>query len=138
MARAGYGFSDMKKLIALLCSLSLATAVFAGGKFAEISHDELQAAITSNAVTVIDVNGSKSFEKGRIPGSIDYAANKEQLASLLPADKSALIVAYCGNENCSAYRNAAIAAEKLGYTNIKHYSPGLAGWKKSGAPMDKS
>lgn len=128
----------MKKLITLLCSLSLATAVFAGGKFAEISHDELQAAIASKAVTVIDVNGSKSFEKGRIPGSIDFAANKDQLASLLPADKNALIVAYCGNERCNAYRNAAIAAEKLGYTNIKHYSPGLAGWKKSGAPMDKS
>lgn len=128
----------MKKLIALLCSLALATAVFAGGKFAEISHDELQAAIASNSVTVIDVNGSKSFEKGRIPGAIDFAANKDRLAELLPADKSALIVAYCGNERCSAYRNAAIAAEKLGYTNIKHYSPGLAGWKKSGAPMDKS
>ncbi len=128
----------MKKLIALLCSLALATAVFAGGKFAEISHDELQAAITSGSVTVLDVNGSKSFAAGRIPGSIDFAANKDRLAELLPADKNALIVAYCGNERCSAYRNAAIAAEKLGYTNIKHYSPGLAGWKKSGAPMDKS
>jgi rhodanese-related sulfurtransferase len=128
----------MKKLIALLCSLALATAVFAGGRFAEISHDELLAAVANNTVTVIDVNGSKSFVKGRIPGSVDFAANKDQLASLLPADKHALIVAYCGNERCNAYRNAAIAAEKLGYTNIKHYSPGLAGWKKSGAPMDKS
>ncbi len=128
----------MKKLIALICSLTLATAVFAASKFANISHDELQSAITSQSVTVLDVNGSKSFAEGRIPGSIDYIAQKDRLAELLPADKNALIVAYCGNERCTAYRNAAIAAEKLGYTNIKHYAPGLAGWKKAGASLERS
>ena len=128
----------MKKILTLVVALFAASVAFAGSKYAEISHAELQAAVAAQQVVVLDVNGSDSFKNGRIPGSIDYVANNDQLASLLPADKDALIVAYCGNERCSAYRNAAIAAEKLGYTNIKHYSPGLAGWTKSGAPMDKS
>ncbi|MEZ5434844.1 MAG: hypothetical protein R3F31_27505 [Verrucomicrobiales bacterium] len=33
---------------------------------------------------MIDVNGSASYSKGHIPGAIDFRANKEKLATLLP------------------------------------------------------
>ncbi|MES2696878.1 MAG: rhodanese-like domain-containing protein, partial [Verrucomicrobiota bacterium] len=116
----------MKTLSFLLLALGLvATAFAASSKFASISHKELQAAIDKKAVTVLDVNGSDSFKEGRIPGAIDFDANEKKIASLLPKDKNALIVAYCGNEYCSAYVSAASAAQKLGYTNVKHYSPGI-------------
>jgi rhodanese-related sulfurtransferase len=129
----------MKKLITLLTSLCLAVAVYAGsGKVASISHADLQAAIAKKAVTVLDVNGSESFTEGRIPGAIDFSANGKKLAALLPKDKNALVVAYCGNEHCSAYQSAASAAVALGYTNVKHYAPGIDGWKKSGAKLEKS
>jgi rhodanese-related sulfurtransferase len=59
------------------------------------------------------------------------------LKSKLPANKKALIVAYCANPMCGAYKRAAAAAQKLGYTNVKHYSPGIMGWKKSGAKVAK-
>jgi rhodanese-related sulfurtransferase len=29
-------------------------------------------------------------------------------------------------------------AAELGYTNVKHYAPGIEGWKKSGAKVEKS
>jgi rhodanese-related sulfurtransferase len=29
-------------------------------------------------------------------------------------------------------------AVNLGYTNVKHYAPGIDGWKKSGAKVEKS
>jgi rhodanese-related sulfurtransferase len=61
---------------------------------------------------------------------------KSSLAGKLPADKNALVVAYCGSETCSAYARAAKAAKDLGYTNVKHYSKGLAGWKASGAALE--
>lgn len=129
----------MKKLVTFLTSLCLAVAVYAGsGKVADISHADLQAAIAKKSVTVLDVNGSDSFAEGRIPGSIDYIANKAKIAALLPKDKTALVVAYCGNEQCTAYRAAAEAAVALGYTNVKHYAPGIDGWKKSGAKVEKS
>jgi len=47
-----------------------------------------------------------------------------------------LIVAYCGNPKCMAYQGAAKAAKKLGYTNIKHLSAGIAGWKSAGEPTE--
>ncbi len=129
----------MKFLTSLLVVLGLTSAVFAASsKFADISHASLQSAIASKSVVVLDVNGTDSFKEGRIPGAIDYTANAKKLAALLPKNKDALIVAYCGNEYCSAYLAAATAAKELGYTNVKHYSPGIDGWKKSGAKVEKS
>ncbi|MEY2881759.1 MAG: hypothetical protein RLZZ15_4139 [Verrucomicrobiota bacterium] len=129
----------MKKLLLLVSSLLCSAALFAGtGKVADISHADLQKAIAAKAVTVLDVNGTDSFKEGRIPGAIDFTAAEAKLAALLPKDKKALIVAYCGNEHCSAYQAAASAAVALGYTNVKHYSPGIDGWKKSGAKVEKS
>jgi len=129
----------MKKFVALLSSLLLATAAFAGSaKVTDISQAELQAAITAKSAVILDVNGSDSFKAGHIPGAIDYIAHKAQLAALLPADKGALVVAYCGSPACHAYAAAADAAVKLGYTNVKHFAPGISGWKSSGAPTEKS
>jgi rhodanese-related sulfurtransferase len=127
----------MKKFITLIASLVFAAAAFAGSKFADISQTELQAAIDSKSAVILDVNGTDSYKAGHIPGAIDYTANKAQLASLLPADKNALVVAYCGSPSCGAYASAAEAAVKLGYTNVKHFSGGISGWKQSGAPVEK-
>lgn len=128
----------MKKLATLILSMVVAVAAYAGSsKFADISHDELQAVVKDGKAVILDVNGSESYKKGHIPGAIDYTANKDKLASLLPADKNALIVAYCGNEQCGAYQTAAEHAKELGYKNVKHYSKGIAGWKKSGAKVEK-
>ena len=129
----------MKKLITFLSALCLAAVSFAGsGKVADISHADLQAAIAKKSAVILDVNGSESFAEGRIPGAIDYIANEKKLAKLLPKDKGALVVAYCGNEQCSAYQAAASAAVALGYTTVKHYAPGIDGWIKSGAKIEKS
>lgn len=129
----------MKILASLVIALGLAAGVAfaASSKVAAISHADLQAALQAKAVTVLDVNGSDSFKEGRIPGAIDYVAQKAKLAALLPKDKNALVVAYCGNEYCNAYLAAATAAMDLGYKNVKHYSPGIDGWKKSGAKLDQ-
>lgn len=122
----------MKKLIAgLACAVIAASTAFAG-EYPDISINKLKKAIEDGKVTVIDVNGSSSYAKGHIPGAIDFAANSENLAAKLPAEKDALIVAYCGGPACSAYQRAASAAEKLGYTNVKHLSAGIAGWKEAG------
>ena len=36
-----------------------------------------------------------------------------------------------------AAQKAAKAAEKLGYTNVKHLSAGISGWKDAGKPLEK-
>ncbi|MEX0324206.1 MAG: rhodanese-like domain-containing protein [Puniceicoccaceae bacterium] len=114
----------------------IAASSFAmAGDFGDVSLDQLQKAINSDSVTVIDVNGSKSYAKGHIPSAIDFASVKD-LKSVLPKDKNALIVAYCGGPKCGAYQKAAKAAQKLGYKNVKHLSAGISGWKDAGLPVE--
>ncbi len=101
------------------------------GDFPDISIAELKKAIADKKVTIVDVNGSESWKAGHVPGALDFATSKD-LKAKLPADKAALVVAYCGGPGCSAYTAAANKAKELGYTNIKHLSVGISGWKSAG------
>ena len=112
-------------------------AVAENSEFRSISQADLQKAIKAKSVTILDANGDESYKEGRIPTAINFYAVEDKLASHLPKNKSALVVAYCGNPHCGAYKQAATAAQKLGYTNIAHFVPGIAGWRASGAPQDK-
>jgi rhodanese-related sulfurtransferase len=125
----------MKKLLAIALSLFAASAMAA--EYPDISIADLKTAIAEKKVTVIDVNGSDSYAAGRVPTSIDFQAKGGELEKLLPADKDALIVAYCGSPKCSAYKKAANKAKELGYTNVKHLSAGKAGWKNAGETFEK-
>jgi rhodanese-related sulfurtransferase len=125
----------MKKLLFLFLPV-LASSLFAG-EYPDISVKELQAALKDGKVAVIDVNGKKSFSRGHIPTAIDFSSQGKSLSKLLPSDKSALIVSYCGGPGCGAYTRGADAAAKLGYKNIKHLSAGISGWKKAGADIAK-
>ena len=120
-------------LFAVVASAFLALADDA---FPRISTEDLKQAIAAKKVILLDVNGTESWQEGHIPGALDFDKVEGKLAKVLPADKSALVVAYCGNERCSAYKAGANAAKKLGYTNVKHYSKGIAGWKKAGEKTD--
>jgi rhodanese-related sulfurtransferase len=127
----------MKKLVSVLATALVAVSVFAG-EFPDISVTEVKALSESKKGVIIDVNGSESYAKGRVPGALDYAAIKDKLASVLPKDKNALIVAYCGGPKCKAYQAAAEAAAKLGYKNVKHMSAGISGWKEAGQKVEKN
>jgi rhodanese-related sulfurtransferase len=126
----------MKKFLGLLAAALVAVTLFAG-EYPDISINELKKAISDKKVTVIDVNGTESWQKGHIPSAIDFESNEEKLAKMLPQDKNALIVAYCGGPKCMAYKQAAQKAEKLGYKNVKHLSAGISGWKEAGEKTDK-
>ena len=128
----------MKKLLTLLVTTFIAASLQAGpGEYPDISIKQLKDAIAAKKVTIIDVNGSESYKSGHIPGAIDYRGSKDGIASALPKDKSALVVAYCGGPTCSAYAAAADAAKKLGYTNVQHLSAGISGWLQAGEATEK-
>jgi len=129
--------SNMKKFITILATALVSLSVLAG-EFSDISVSEVKALTESKKAVIIDVNGSESFAKGRVPGALDYAAIKGKLADALPKDKNTLIVAYCGGPKCKAYQAAAEAAAKLGYKNVKHMSAGISGWKEAGQKVEKS
>ena len=128
--------NNMKKLVTFLATALIVVLAHAG-EFPDISIGELKTAITSGKAVIIDVNGSDSFKKGHIPGAVDFDSNEANLAKMLPKDKTALVVAYCGGPKCNAYQAAAKAAKKLGYKNVKHLSAGISGWKDAGEKTDK-
>lgn len=127
----------MKKLLAILSVLAVSAITAFSAEYPDISIAELKQAIADKKVTVIDVNGDNSYKKGHVPTAINFAAEKDNLASKLPADKGALVVAYCGGPSCSAYTRAANAAKALGYTNVKHLSAGISGWLQAGEATEK-
>ncbi len=131
---------NVKQLLPLGLSATVAMSIVMPVRAAEvpsISHTELVKAISAKKVVLLDVNGTESYKAGHIPGAINFETAKANLKSKLPANKNALVVAYCGNKMCGAYKMGAEAAKKLGYTNVKHYSPGIMGWKQSGAKVVK-
>ena len=124
-------FLPMRKLLVFAAAFVLAANIYAA-EFPTITIGDLKTAMATKKVILLDANGTESWQSGHIPGAIDFSANKENLASVLPKDKDVLVVAYCGNPQCPAYRQAAVQAQKLGYTNIKHLTAGIMGWKDAG------
>ena len=129
----------MKRILSIVAFLSVAAlASAASPQIVDISQGDLDAAIAAKSATILDVNGSESYAEGHIPGAIDFLSHRKEIASLLPPGRGALIVAYCGDVHCTAYRQAAYAALDLGYTNVRHFAPGIKGWKESGERTEKS
>jgi rhodanese-related sulfurtransferase len=125
----------MKKFFALLAATLLTATVYAG-EFADISTADVLSAANAKSAVIIDANGPDSYKAGHVPGALSFANIKDSLATSLPADKNALIIAYCGNPHCPAYLLAAKAAQKLGYTNIKHMPAGIDGWNAAKLPTE--
>jgi rhodanese-related sulfurtransferase len=121
----------MKRLFIAAAAALVALSVYAA-EFPEITIPELKSAISEKKVVLLDANGTDTYSKGHIPGAINFDTTKGKLAGVLPKDKHALVVAYCGGPKCRAYEAAAKAAEKLGYTNVKHLTAGISGWKEAG------
>lgn len=128
----------MKKLFCLLAVTALFGVRAYAGEYPDVTIPEVKKAIAEGKATIIDVNGAQSYKNGHVPGALDYTAISKDLASKLPADKGALVIAYCGGPSCNAYTRAANAAVALGYTNVKHMSAGISGWVKAGEKTDKS
>ena len=125
----------MKKFLIPVAAALVAVSVYAA-QYPEITIPQLKAAMTSQKVTLLDANGTDKYSQGHIPGAIDFTSAKANLSNVLPKDKNALVVAYCGGPKCRAYESAAKAAEKLGYTNVKHLTAGISGWQDAGEKTD--
>jgi rhodanese-related sulfurtransferase len=135
----------MKQIIAAMF-LTLAAGLWAQSPQAlaanqpdanNLSLEEMSSIVATKKAIIIDANSAKTYDEGHIPGAISFAKGKDKLASMLPPNKDALIVAYCGGPRCTAWEDAAASAKSLGYTNIKHFSGGIKVWKDQGKTVEK-
>ena len=63
----------------------------------EISIDDVQAGMAAKTLTVFDCNSDKTRKRvGVLPGAILVADEEAYPASILPTDKAAKLVFYCG------------------------------------------
>ena len=128
----------MKKLLALIATVILAVNVQAG-EYPDISIGDLEKAIKTGKVVVIDVNGAKSFkQRGHIPTAVSFKSQTDLSKQLAKTNKDTLGVAYCGGPKCNAYKRGASAAEKLGFKNVKRLTAGISGWIEAGKKLEKN
>src|SRR5690349_3787209 len=91
-------FSAVVALAAIGCSKSKDdTTAEAKSELPEISVDDVAAGIEAKTLTVFDCNADKTRKKvGVLPGAILVEDEEEYPATILPADKAAKLVFYCG------------------------------------------
>ncbi len=100
------------------------------GNVSTVTVDEAARIVAAGSHTIFDVNSPQRYEAGHLPGAVNVA--KEDVASALPADKSAPVLMYCGSSTCMAAPNTATLAASLGYTDVSVLSAGIAGWEEAG------
>lgn len=91
-------------------------------------------------VTIIDSRpAARQFDPGHIPGAINIPDSQfDKLVDKLPADKSSLLIFYCGGVDCMLSHNSAFKAEKLGYSKVSVYAEGMPDWKDRGEMVSVS
>ncbi len=101
------------------------------GNFAAVSTDWLKQQIAAKAdIVLIDSRPKQAkYDKGHVPGAISISDTQfDKYSSQLPADKSEMLVFYCGGLACPLSHKSATKAIALGYTNVKVYPEGYPGW----------
>ena len=110
--------------------------VFALPPGVEIDSGELLKIMTGKQPYYLyDARPVKRFGKAHVPSARPAHPKDENFLSLLPEDKDALLVFYCGGPTCPYTGIAVDMAQKAGYTNLKGYQAGLPGWGKSKLPV---
>ena len=74
------------------------------------------------------------YDKGHIPTAISLPDSQfdKMAAEVLPADKTAKLIFYCGGVECPLSHQSAWKAEALGYTNVAVYPAGDPEWVAKG------
>ena len=112
-------------------SISATTGKGDAHRFPEITQADLVKGLKAKTVFLVDANGNESYASAHIPGAANYDKATGRFSKDLPADKGALIVAYCGGPGCEAWCGAADKLEAMGYNNIRHYKGGIKEWKEA-------
>ena len=97
-------------------------------QFAKVPHPK-------NAMIIDSRPYKTKFVQGYIPTAVNIPFKDfDKKIDMLPKDKSATLIFYCGGVKCSLSHKSATKAVKLGYTNVKVYAAGYPAWLKSGRP----
>lgn len=102
----------------------------------QITRDELVALLDEDSIVIVEALPELHFAAEHLPSAVNLpdVLTEEQATHWAP-DRGTTIVTYCSGFSCSRSKAAAIAFEKLGYTDVRVYSGGKADWYDAGLPM---
>ena len=108
----------------------------------KITTEELKKKLDAGEeVYLIDALSEKSYGARHVPGAknVPYRPNFiTDFEKEVGAPKDAEIITYCASSGCQLSVLAADALEEAGYTNVKHFEDGLAGWQNAGYKFEES
>ena len=118
------------------CGINKAAASESKSEDHNISTFQLKAYVESGEAILLDARSGKYDDGFRIPGakSLNAKSTAEEIAKVVPA-KDALVVTYCSNLQCPASKALFDHLSSLGYTNLKEYPEGIAGWRAAGGKV---
>jgi len=128
-------------------SMKLMSDVKDGG-YQLVNSEELNKWISAGKpMLLIDTMPAEAFAKERIKGAVNSPvaktekeftpAEKRSILKIAGADKSKLIVVYCGYTSCRRSHLGAKTLVENGYTSVYRYPGGIVGWKEYGFPVDE-
>lgn len=127
-------------------AMKLATATEKGG-YSLVGTEELKKMIDDgDKLVIIDTMPADSFKGGHIPGAVNAELPKEGEATpeqleafkaLLPSDKDATVVVYCGFTACGRSDIGAAYAVEQGYTDVLRQPGGIVAWQDAGFDAEK-
>ncbi|MCH7828436.1 rhodanese-like domain-containing protein [Patescibacteria group bacterium] len=101
-----------------------------------ITSEELKQKIDNKEdFVLVDTLMEGGYEMRHVPGavSVPYGTNfLQEFEKKVAAPKDKEIIIYCASATCQLSVLAADALEEAGYTNVKHYKEGIAGWQQAG------
>lgn len=97
-----------------------------------IDRNELREKLDRKEIILVDVRGVEAYDEEHIPGSINVPLSGFPDNALLSLKKTDSIVVYCGSLECTASPTAKKQLIELGFTNVRDYEEGIAGWKQAG------
>lgn len=120
----------------LLLGLS-APSLAAGDEFNVITTERLKELLDEKKdFTLVDARTKEEYQEAHIDKAVNIQEkNFAELASLLPANRNALLVFYCNGVKCGKSKKVAAKAQDAGYTNILVYIDGFPVWEEKGMPI---
>lgn len=86
---------------------------------------------------LVNVLGKDSFEAEHIPGSINIPKSQPaEFEDRFAKDKE--IILYCASTDCDASPTVAEELAGRGFTRIRDFEAGVAGWKRIDGPLEGS
>jgi len=102
----------------------------------EINKDELLKIMNGGEkYYLFDARPTKVFDCGYLPTATSAFPDGKDFLSVLPEDKAALLVFYCGGPTCPFTGKAIKKAQEAGYTNMKGFQAGIPAWNKAKLPL---